>query len=45
MLFHPALVGIAKAIQRQIEEANNSAREIVINVGHYKGPRISQDLC
>ncbi|KAJ5577924.1 uncharacterized protein N7459_006888 [Penicillium hispanicum] len=31
MLFYPALVGIVNALQRQIEEANNSAREIVIN--------------
>ncbi|KAJ5614996.1 hypothetical protein N7537_000110 [Penicillium hordei] len=31
MLFHPALAGIVQAIQRQIEEANGSAREIVVN--------------
>ncbi|CEJ57615.1 hypothetical protein PMG11_06303 [Penicillium brasilianum] len=31
MLFHPALIGIAKALQRQIEQANHTTRAIVIN--------------
>lgn len=44
MLFHPALMGIAKAIQRQIEHANNSAHGIVINVLYFR-PQISEGLC
>lgn len=40
VFFDTALAKIAKALQRQIEEANNSAREIMINVRHSKKPRI-----